>query len=1069
MKTSQSVRAAGLIAVAFLCAALERSLLAQSPFDEARLSIKSSSLEDGLPSATVQSLMMDARGVLWAGTPEGPGYLGGTTWTAVPIKARSRSTYVRAMIQSKDGSLWLGTQEGGLWRLSRGEWTHFGKEQGVDADRINSLFENSEGLWAGTWRMGLLRFDGEHWVDANPPAGALSLNIWKIMEFKAPDGTSEMWVAAQDGIMVRRSGQWRRMGEAEGFRKGGANDFAELRGPDGSRVIWASCWGQGVAEWNGHQWRYWGPEKGFPSLNPTCLGVTGDPGGKQTLWVGTFDQGLLWLEGGVWRRLPPGVADSITGIYALLVNPLGRPSIWIGTRGHGVVAVDPAGWRTLDRTWGLPSSDASCFLETQGENGRPVFWIGTDRGIARWEDGRIWHETKAQGLPHDWIADMTVLPGRGEPDVWAATLGGVARRAGGKWRAYTVKDGLPANHGRCLLPFQEDDGSWSLLAGLEGGLAKFRQGRWENLGRTTRIPHSIVFALHASRGVDGKQTLWAGFRGGGIGWLRDGKWTLFDASSGLPNPSVYRIVETRSADRRQWIWAATLGGGLARFNPDRPEDRWEVFDSQRLPDLPSDNITRIEPDRLGGLYITTTRGVARLQLGGPGGSPLSVLRFYSSDGLPSAATNLGATYLDSRGRFWVGTSRGVAVLDPLLETPPRRAQRPILDRVRAGEVAMDNGPPFFFSYRRQTVSFQFGLPLYFRREDIRYRTQILGLEPEPGEWQRESVREFTALPPGHFVLRVWARDFQGKVPGTLDIPFEIEGPPWKRWWAYTFYGVALAAGVTLTLKGRTRMLKERAKALEAMVKMQTQELADANEALKNLSLTDPLTGLHNRRFMDTFMADVVARILRRSTNEAKLPEDLRTPNQDLALLMVDIDHFKSVNDRYGHHAGDMVLQQAATILRSLVREGDRVVRWGGEEFLIVALDATPAVVPSLAERIRATMEAHKFDIGMEGPIQRTCSVGLACFPTLFQDPSRFTWEQVLEFADQCLYKAKFAGRNRWVAILPRPVSKEQLEQGLAAAMARLDTANRTGVISIDDLEQFGLVERKDGPFPCGRP
>ena len=285
--------------------------------------------------------------------------------------------------------------------------------------------------------------------------------------------------------------------------------------------------------------------------------------------------------------------------------------------------------------------------------------------------------------------------------------------------------------------------------------------------------------------------------------------------------------------------------------------------------------------------------------------------------------------------------------------------------------------------------------------------------------------------------------------GFLQAPF-TESVHWRPEWTYMLWAAVAMALVLIFMRLRTRILEQRTRDLEALVSARTAELAAANEALRNLSLSDPLTGLHNRRFVDATMSELVARTLRRHSMDPRAVDDPRTLNRDMVFLMVDLDNFKPVNDRYGHRAGDLVLQQAATILRDAVREVDRVVRWGGEEFLVMAIDASLAEAPLMAERIRSRMAAHTFDIDEGREIRLSCSVGFACFPVLYMDPGCYSWEQVLNLADQCLYQAKEAGRDRWVGIIPVRDAEPTLSIHPLHMGAR-------------ELVDRGIVERKAGP------
>ena len=178
---------------------------------------------------------------------------------------------------------------------------------------------------------------------------------------------------------------------------------------------------------------------------------------------------------------------------------------------------------------------------------------------------------------------------------------------------------------------------------------------------------------------------------------------------------------------------------------------------------------------------------------------------------------------------------------------------------------------------------------------------------------------------------------------------------------------------------------------------------------RELALRDSLTGLHNRRFLDEFMAHETAQMLR----------GWRRPDggqPSLKLLIIDLDHFKRVNDEYGHEAGDAVLKETASLLLETLRKPDILVRWGGEEFVVVARDPGRLLPLVLAERIRKRVAAHIFHIPGGKELRRTCSIGFALYPFLSEDPERLGWDQVVALADSGLYLAKEEGRDRWVGM-----------------------------------------------------
>jgi len=227
-----------------------------------------------------------------------------------------------------------------------------------------------------------------------------------------------------------------------------------------------------------------------------------------------------------------------------------------------------------------------------------------------------------------------------------------------------------------------------------------------------------------------------------------------------------------------------------------------------------------------------------------------------------------------------------------------------------------------------------------------------------------------------------------------------------------------------------------------------QTLAEANQSLQELTLTDPLTGLRNRRFLTACMPEDIATVERsHRTVAATDAVDGLKQNVDLLFLMVDLDHFKKVNDHYGHLAGDQVLQQVGEILCRAARSTDTVARVGGEEFLVVARQATGTDSQVMAERIRSAVEAHPFHIGEKEIIHCTCSVGFSVYPLLCDEISYFTWEQVVEIADQCLYAVKHSGRNGWVGIVPDQESLRLKGQPLPVDISALVRAGILPTIS----------------------
>ena len=237
-------------------------------------------------------------------------------------------------------------------------------------------------------------------------------------------------------------------------------------------------------------------------------------------------------------------------------------------------------------------------------------------------------------------------------------------------------------------------------------------------------------------------------------------------------------------------------------------------------------------------------------------------------------------------------------------------------------------------------------------------------------------------------------------------------------------------------------------ATQAQLLEKNLELEQAYQALEEVSLTDQLTGLRNRRFFLQHVDADVGMSLRRYDDPLRQggAERETVPGKDLVFFMVDLDHFKEVNDRYGHAGGDAVLVQMQERLREVFRESDYLIRWGGEEFLVLARATHRDDARVVAERIRHAVADREFVLPDGTRLHKTCSIGFACFPFLPSQPRLLSWSEVVELADQGLYIAKRSGRNAWAAVYG---TEQARAEGLfPRLMQHLDQAVAEGEVTL---------------------
>lgn len=227
----------------------------------------------------------------------------------------------------------------------------------------------------------------------------------------------------------------------------------------------------------------------------------------------------------------------------------------------------------------------------------------------------------------------------------------------------------------------------------------------------------------------------------------------------------------------------------------------------------------------------------------------------------------------------------------------------------------------------------------------------------------------------------------------------------------------------LQLDDARALLKHDAKdSPQAAGESPTDYLQRVIDGLCEISLKDPLTGLGNRRHL-------------RSTLDRAI-ETVARSGESVLLLLLDIDHFKAINDTHGHLAGDQVLQAIANCLADCVRPMDTVARYGGEEFAVILPHCRPLFGRAVAERIRQTVASLSIPVAPRINVQATISIGGAYAPEWV----RSTADLWIERADQQLYRAKSSGRNQVCLDQPRELSVSAEEKGLLFAHIATDEA-----------------------------
>lgn len=777
-----------LLAVAFVFAACVVDAFAADDLAlAARPMLRKFTDADGLPMNSVMSLRRDGNGFLWAGTQDGAGYFNGHKWKNVSLPNRTVSNYVYAIHAAADGAVWIGTDGAGVHRFKDGEWTTFDTSNGLVGNAIRAIAETrteagASVIWIGT-REGLSRFSDGKFENFDAASGLPDKTVRAL--FAATDGS--IWIGTSNGVARWSASGKRIFTAADGFPAKVVFSLLETSGDEATILAGTDS---GLLALRGENWEKFAAES-LPTAAVRSLARSVNQTGREVVFAGFDGHGLAIYEDGVWRLLEEKQGLSNDLVFALEDAGSNDGAVWISTLGAGVARLEPGNWMTFDDRNGLPNKIVFSTAETSGE----TFWFGTyGNGVARFAGGEWKFFKTADGLPNDWIHCFLRSEAEGREILYVGTERGLGKFENGKFSKIEIAGGKIQEIWD-LHESVEADGSRTLWIAAGGGIVR-RNGGSETVYTVREgIPDPRVRSILETTGTNGVKSLFFGTMGGLVRF-ENGELKAFTTKDGLPNNRIYTVAEIKDESASQ-IWIGTGGGGAAVFEPARPELGFRRISSENG-HLPNDSVLKIVADRRGRIYLTTNRGVARLT---PKRS-ISELDFHSysfttDDGLPSNECISGGAMVDSRGRVWVGTVGGSAILDLDRETADQTADPMMLERFLVGGIARTSGGEIEFAHTDNDFLFEFVLRSGSRESGTRYMTELDGLDDSKSEWTINQAREFSFLPAGEYVFRAWGMDAAGNVSAPLEVKFTVRAAWWRTWWALTGYFLALLAAISL--------------------------------------------------------------------------------------------------------------------------------------------------------------------------------------------------------------------------------------------------------------------------------
>ena len=800
---------------------------------------------DGLPQNTVNHACFDAAGFFWVGTEDGAARYDGRAWTTFPMPNRFASNCIRSVCASVDGSVYFGTLGGGLVRFTNGRFEVIDEAAGLPDSYVLSIVERKTRdqrveLWAGT-RKGLVRWTAGG-LDVMTTADGLPDNVVVGLASCLGDhGEDELWIATQGGLARLCDGSFTTYGETDGLPSDNTLAVLGLPAKDGSRVLWVSTAVSGLARIHNGKCRVFTAADGLPSQRVGNMAPVTDADGL-SIWVGT-SAGLAKIVED--RVVPCGKAFGLPNVavrFVLTDNRSGPDGLmWVGTDGVGLARFRFGRWSSFGRPSGLDTTIVGAFCEARTGDGPPTMWIGCADGLFSFDGARWQHRPELLPPISTEVTALGVERGSdGRDALWfSMSTGGVGRFDGESVAIIDRAAGFPTHSVNAVSVWRREGVPTSVWFGTDLGLVRIEGSRMDLFDELAGLPDHTVWKLLLAGDADGDVSFWAA-TDEGLARIRGASIQVYGSQSGLGASRIRDMCVVRDRGGARRLVAGVTCGGLAWFDPDSATPIWQHLSTETTPALPNDDIVGLVADRQNRIYALTNKGVARITLHGrnPDGSDhISIEVFTADDGLPSSECNARSGYLDSRGRVWIGTVAGAAVLDPEAETfdritSPLRITR--AEQLRSGKELRSGQ---VLDHNENDLVFEYALLFYYREADSRFRTQLIGFDDRPSDWTSEAKRSYTNLPAGSYIFRVWARDYAGNISGPVDHEFRIKVAPWRTWWAYAGYASAAGAATYGGVRWRLHQLRLRNEMLEATIREQTADLAAKVDQLRYSEMT----------------------------------------------------------------------------------------------------------------------------------------------------------------------------------------------------------------------------------------
>ena len=959
--------------------------------------------DEGLPDPTVNTIVAQADGQVWFGTMQGLARQNGRRIALEPGIAGMGKRAVLALATTRTGDLLAAFEGSGVYRRRHGLWQFLGAPFGDHRVRRIRVIAHGSQDHIFVSGDGVARWDGQRWQHLPLPKMLANYEIFDIAMQPATKTTPAVtWLGSFGQGLVRCTGQWactRVDITGAGPRTNEVRNLLLQPLHDGQFALWAGMLGGGVARLQDNAWVRWHTgNSALPSDFVNELALIQPDGKPSEVWAATRSGLAIMRDGQTWQ--PPiahtqqlqanASTDRIRALLQLKTSQ-GATEVWVGSDG-GALRIPLSGpWQLISTMGNRANGVWDLHIEPMTD-GQQRVWLASDgEGVARYEHGHWRHYGSADGIPNLTVRSILRVPdGSKDGALWIGTWGGYVLRLQGERFVEVPTPWQKRKEESTSLMLTQGGQLWASTR--TQGIARWDGQDWVWMPTGQHAPSRIYGVVMVG------QDLWFSTLENGLARYRAGQWRYFQTDIGLPIDALYdlRLI---AENGRNLLWVGSNKHGLMRIDISNPEQP-RLVTQPALPAQPIPLVYGAVRDGRGDLLVCTDYGVSRWHLTDRG---YSATTYHRQDGLPHDECNGGAMQVDTFGRVWIGTVGGAAVFTP----PPYQARKP--SKLVVSSLLVDGKPIALnttaIKFPKRDSRLELSLSLFTGEKEpaTRYRVQLLDAEGGRGTWGPAESHVLARLPSGRQRIRIEAMDFAG----TQAVPITLTVQVPYAWWQTPIARVLMVMAALLLFWGvlrlRLRHLRQQEDLLRSMVNQRTTQLQAseaalrlANDELHRLSYTDPLTGLANRR-----------RLFEALNTQLR---NAQTQQRPLGLLMIDLDHFKQLNDSLGHLTGDRCLKEIAQCLLAQLPPQSLAARYGGEEFCVLLPGLDAAATIALAEQLRQQVETLATACCSNHHPHLTISIGAATLSATSASQNSDA-DGLLAAADRALYAAKASGRN----------------------------------------------------------